>query len=142
MFSKPASECGRVIRQDLLQSRPGKAIDGLQTVADGGRQVAQPVEFLAAALAGQLSCTNQLQRMEFLGRYQREPGQYARIDTITLGMFPVVAAQVSHLLAVDQIHLHALSLAEHRHREPGHAGRLHHHNQGFICWSSLSDALE
>lgn len=64
--------------------------------------------------------------MELVGIEEREPGQHSRVDPITFGMTLVVATEISHLLAVDQIDRNCLARVIDRDRKPGHASWFHH----------------
>jgi hypothetical protein len=64
----------RIGKDCFFQSGPGKAIDRLQPVLDGGDLGGEVVQLLAGALTGEGSSRGQHQAVQLVGVDQREPG--------------------------------------------------------------------
>jgi len=115
------------IGEDLLfQSGPGKAINCLQPILDGGDLGGEVVKLFTAALTGQGGGRWQRQAVELVGVDQRKTGQHARVDPTAFGVALIVAAEIGDLLTVDQRDRNRLPRILDGDRKPGHASRLHH----------------
>jgi len=120
-------------KDQFVETGPGEPVDGLYPVLDRRDLRGQPVQLLAATLAGTDGGAGDHQRVQALGVDQWQARQHPGIDAVALGVPFVEPPQVGHLLAVDQVDGHALLLGQvDRHGEPGHAGRLHHDLQLVI----------
>jgi hypothetical protein len=64
--------------------------------------------------------------VERVGVDQRKTGQHARVDPIAFGVALLGAAEIGHLLAVDQVDRNPVPRILDGDRKPGHASRLHH----------------
>jgi hypothetical protein len=99
-----------------------------------GGLAGEPVTSPHAAVQRRRGRVRQLEGVQPGGVDQRQPGQGVGVDAIGLGMAPEEPAQVMGLGRADPVHGVAAGREEHRDRQPGRPGRLHHHLQaGARC---------
>jgi len=130
-----------MVKAKAGQAQPGELIEGVQAVFGCDDQIGQPIEFFAATLTGQPRRSREDEAMELVGIDQRQTRQHACINSVAFGVALVIAAQVGHLLAVDQVRGHLLAGVIGGDREPSHASRLHDQPD---CWGgrALACALQ
>jgi len=76
-----------------------------------------------------LRAVGQLQRLQAPGCDQRQPGQGVGVDAVALGVPGQEPPQIGGLGAGHPEHPVPTGGEEHRDRQPGRTGRLHHHLQ-------------
>jgi hypothetical protein len=114
---------------------PGRAED-LQQRIEPGQGRGAPLDQRRVQLGGppqRVTGSQPALGMQPLGVQQRQPGEQDRVQPVGFGVLGVVGAQVRGPLGRDQHHGRAPTTEPGRQRNPGVAGRLHHHRDLSGC---------